>query len=1063
MRRVYIALTTVAVLSAAALAADAFSYKLVAEKPATPVENALPDLRSALAEAGGSKAKLMADITVEVLDMSQGMRGVPSAIADEMPAPDESFIIRVAFGRRSKIFVVGRDTVGTMYGVFDLAEQIRMAPEQGALAEAIDCRKSQPFIAFRGPNPFLTPQGFLDPDSWYFSEDFWKTYLDMMARARFNWLDLHAGYDIESTGFPNVYTYLHKSEQFPEVGLTPEEAARNLAAFNDICRWAHERGIKVALMSYTACWNGRGLPNPSYEVTAEAMGAYHEEVVEKTLRHCPDLDMIGFRIGESGRAENFFRKSYVDGIANSGRDIPLYTRSWLATRDEVMKIFEAYPGRSFIEIKYNGEHLGMPYIIAGGRMAGWHSYSYQQYSNYPRNYDIIWQIRACGTHRLFSWGDSNFVRRCARNIPHVEAYGFCLEPINCYYPQNNYAFQDDYKYFTWWHQRDWYWNMIWGRLTYDPDTPDAVFEKAFAEKFGPENGPIVKEAMESLSKIVPMVYSSHCLSPDHRGHAPEFEYGGNIDRWRSHPPLDTSQFCTANEAVTTELAGEASHRVTPLVAADMLLAAAEKSTSVIKRANPDGPHGDEIRALAMDARSLAALGRYWAHKHRAATFFEMSAQTGALAEALMARREMIESAEQWATLCGVTGEYLNPVIDTLRMHTMEFTWEMELPKVEADVEIVERYVEELSARVPEEPDIGHYPIRKADPGKPTVVRASVACAHNTRALLYYTWTSEYAAGTQATKTDRVDLKPSREYPGTLEATIPQEGLGTISYYITADSGVSSARLPEAEDATFVIDVTTDNTPPQIRTVRPRHVGTEPTAAVYADVTDDSGVAGAWLWYKGLPSAGGVTEGVKMTFEIGAPATVYVAFDRRSKSMKWMDKAGFEKTEMQVGTTDESLGHYELYGKDMPAGKVELGPNGDAPSMYLVIVQPKQPAETVRVSKVNPKRYVAQAVEPGDAHYIDRDYRVTSAPEELAKATWIRTANDDKRGLATGPVTNWNRTAMDKRGSLYMAVIPATFQGEQIFVEAHDIHGNASAYPDWRVEAPYIVIPGWPEK
>ncbi len=58
------------------------------------------------------------------------------------------------------------------------------------------------------------------------------------------------------------------------------------------------------------------------------------------IRKAPGLDAIGFRIGESGKSESFF-KCYGEAVKLSGRDIPLITRSWVSRRQNILPLARA--------------------------------------------------------------------------------------------------------------------------------------------------------------------------------------------------------------------------------------------------------------------------------------------------------------------------------------------------------------------------------------------------------------------------------------------------------------------------------------------------------------------------------------------------------------------------------------------------------------------------------------------------------------------------------------------------------------------------------------------------
>lgn len=644
-----------------------------------------------------------------------------------LPRGPEAFAVHKLraglFNGRRYIVAVGSDPVGAMYGALELAEQLSLSDKASVWASVSETEQS-PRIAFRAPNPFLRSQAFIDPDSWYFDEDYWRTYIETLARSRHNWVDFHACFDIETTWFPNVYPYLVESKTFPEVGVSPEEKQRNLEVFNHVIDLAHSHGLKVALMCYQASWRIPGPDGdivPPYEETAENVATYTAEVVAETIRRCPGLDMIGFRIGESGRAEDFYRDAYIRGIKEAGRPIWLYTRSWGASRPEVMKIFDAYPGECFVEIKYNGEHLGAPYIIAGGRTVGWHSYFYQEYLNYPRNYRVIWQIRANGTHRIFKWGDPDFVRRTVLAGDFCGAWGFCTEPYDAYYPSDDYfhAPDADHDYFTWVHERDWYWYQLWGRLSYNPSLGNDLFVKQFVRRFGPAGGHVYQMVKE-MSQVVPLIYRVHCLSADHRGMAPELETGRDVKRFIDQEPFDVTTMCSVREFARALVAGEPDGRMTPLEVASLLEQHGAAALAWGRRASAWLEGNPEFECLRQDAVALDALGRYYASKIRAATLLALAYETGDTSLLAGVKEHLVRAHAAWDDLALVTEAHYREIPDPLRMHTMNYHWKKERERLEED----DKALAVALGEVPEvpgakAPEVNLYPDPRR-PGAPVV-------------------------------------------------------------------------------------------------------------------------------------------------------------------------------------------------------------------------------------------------------------------------------------------------------------------------------------------------------
>ena len=367
------------------------------------------------------------------------------------------------------------------------------------------------------------PRALVDPERWWFANDgFWRTLFDQMALARLNWLDIHGAWDISVTDAPNLFAYFVQSEKFSKVGVAPEIKAANLRRLNAIIRMAHARGVRVSLMAYEARFRTPHAPAPYPENEADLYD-YTREVVEKMIRQAPGLDAIGFRIGESGHGEAFFN-SYIEAVKASGRDIPLVTRSWLARKSRVVPLAKA--ARDFtVEIKFNGEQWGAPYMLMGGRMAGWYSYSFEDYLSdaltpdaarlWPGNktaggetwpaepYKIVWQVRANGTHRIFPFYNPGAVRQAVRSMPLGTASGFVVEGLETYYPKSPRYYLADPKdaYCDWTHERDWMYLTLWGRLGYDPDTPDERFDAMIADKLGPA-APALIPAWNAASRII---------------------------------------------------------------------------------------------------------------------------------------------------------------------------------------------------------------------------------------------------------------------------------------------------------------------------------------------------------------------------------------------------------------------------------------------------------------------------------------------------------------------------------------------------------------------------------
>ncbi len=629
------------------------------------------------------------------------------------PGEAESFVLETRAGTAS---IVASDPVGAMYGELELAERVERLG--ASVFQQASTTHASPYLPVRALNLFLTlpwdpeknepirdPSALGDPQRWWFqNEDYWTTLLDLMAEARLDQLDLHGAYDIDTTRFPNLYAYFVDSPSFPEVGVAKTIKSRNLAQLAHVIELAHSRGVKVSLMSYEAQFYTPHNPKPAYESSEANLQRYTREVVEAMIRALPGLDAIGFRIGESGHGAEFFR-CYPEAVQASGRDIPLYTRSWITRKSVVVPLAQASADFT-VEIKFNGEQWGPPYPIAGGRVPGWHSYSFEDYlsdsnvtsaarmwpgdpaeggERWPAEpYKIVWQVRANGTHRIFPFYDPDAVRRTVQSMRMGTARGFSVEALDAYFPATPRYYVADRKdvWCDWVHQRDALWLVQWGRLGYDPTTPEEVFERAIEAHLG-KDARALAPTWKAASRVIPTVFTAHAFGPDHRDHAPELEWGGASDDLVQTGPFDAHVFKTIAESLALEATGGKDGRLSLRDGIQRL----ENLRSAIGSLAPlDMPV--EHRGAAREIRAATAELWYLAdyHRFRWSAAWASAAAEAQIGEPLRWRRlaasKMDEALEAWRELCeSPSSLFYKPFTDRLRMGTHHFRWDLELPKV----------------------------------------------------------------------------------------------------------------------------------------------------------------------------------------------------------------------------------------------------------------------------------------------------------------------------------------------------------------------------------------------
>ncbi len=781
----------------------------------------------------------------------------------KLPEVEESYSIEhVKINSNEIIVIAGKDEVGVMYGELDLSDEINLIDKEISIpiSQFINEKSYTPYIKLRGVNIFIHRQAIMDDDSWFFSEEFWAKYLDTLATTRHNFLDMHAMYDIISTGFPNAYPYFIKSDKFPNIGLSDKIRERNLKMLNKIVKMAKDRGIKTGFMSYKADWTipdaeATNLQKPTEDKLVE----YTKEVVKKMIEQCPDLWIIGFRIGESGMSEDFYKKSYIPAISSTNRPILLYTRTWLTQPEDVLSIVEKYPYRTYLQIKYNGEHLGLPYhAINDSSRVSAPSYSYESYTNYPRKYEIIWQIRANGTHRIFRWGDPEFIKRTIISCKNFNGSGYTVEPMTAYYPFDDFFHLStiDHKYFKWDFERNWFWYLLWGRMGYNPDTDKRIWISEFEKRFGKEFGILVAEAFIESSKIVPLIYAFRCMGFDHRQMAPELEFGDDINEFINALPLDPRNIQTVSDYVKFYIskAKFQNTKMTPLEVAINLLKYSSESVDKVLKSNIEKGN-KEFECLKMDIQAVAQLGMYYAEKILASIDLTFYRKKNCLSALLSAEKHLTNSKNAWDKLAEITSRHYKPFLDKLRMHTLEYSWKEEGKKIEDDFKVIGNEKEIFTKfKNDGKNHLFHIPVNYVLQSGVINFKATFICNEQDKTIKAFYKGDDDASDYKSLELNQEKEKSEFIYSKALSAS--NLGKREIYYFIEAICGNEKLYFPDRKDdekiKKHIIDIITDTEKPIVKKVE-YAIKQSKQVQISAEIEDNSTKVDARLFYKPIPS------------------------------------------------------------------------------------------------------------------------------------------------------------------------------------------------------------------
>ena len=587
--------------------------------------------------------------------------------------------------RRSgdNVIVLSADAVGAMYGGLDLAEAARL----GTLATTQDSDHS-PYLERRGikfniPLDARTPS-YSDnsdaaqaniPEVWSF--DFWRSFLDDMARHRYNVLSLWSLHPFPSMvkvpEFPDVAladvkrTTYRMDESYSHSGgdmVRPEllehlETVRTMTIdekirfWRDVMQYADDRGIQVFVVTWNIFTFGA---EGKYGITADQTNPrtidYFRASAREMVLTYPLLAGMGITAGEQMRnlegefsKEKWLWKTYGEGIRDAltrqpERKFTLIHRYHQTGQSEILKEFRDYPGPFEFSFKYSIAHMlsipNPPFIrdalpsLPPGRKT-WLT---------VRNDDVY----------SFRWGDPGFARDYIRSIPDRERIaGFYMGPDGYTWGREFLAREPQTPRQTV-IGKQWYYFQLFGRLSYEPDLPDALFEKVVTQRFPEVDGTKLFRAWADASRVFPLItrffwgdidlrwFPEACLShPRHRGYY-------TVRHFVEGDTMPGSNVLSILAWRARKLGNQPMGGTTPLEIADALEQSASSALAGIA-----GMRAGEREATATlgDIRAMSYLAQYYAAKIRGAASLALYDRTSATVDREESVRQLERALECW--------------------------------------------------------------------------------------------------------------------------------------------------------------------------------------------------------------------------------------------------------------------------------------------------------------------------------------------------------------------------------------------------------------------------------
>jgi hypothetical protein len=625
-----------------------------------------------------------------------------------VPSAPESLVIHWSEWKGKPLLALsGSDDRGLMYSLLEVADRIGWARDPAKpLSEVHDIVES-PSVTDRGVTIFTMQQAQFE-DRLHDAQ-YWAKYFDTLARNRFNKFQVLFAYEMDGYMCP-AYPYFVDTPGFPDVkveGLSKDQQQRNAADLHRLIRMAHDRGIGVTLGFWCHLYQTSTSfrkANQGQPPTGKVVGLnltnlipYTHAALATMLRSFSEVDTVQFLMNpESGLrtqdAKNFWTSVY-EGMKEAAPNLQYEVRA-KGVSDDLVEQGRQMGLNIRMNTKYWAEQVGLPYhpthIQELNQFERRHSYA--DMLKYPRDYQLHWTLWTSGTTRVLLWADPDYVKRFAGTTHLGDGEGFdVMEPLATKmagHPQLMKPFDllaPQYRYYTYEFERYWHFFQLFGRLTYNPNTPSEEWDQEFNQRFGKDAGPYVEQGLHRASQIMPHI-TAYCLPPNHfpttRGW-PERQRQEDLPAYAKAQPSDIEQFESLSDAATDIVEGRESARVSPLKTSQWFAQASQDVLALVKEAEQHaGPNpSKEFLSTMVDLKILANLASYHAKRIPAGLSLALYNQTHdlfALDDAIAREKEAIAA---WQGIVDAAGDVYNA---DLMMGLPEFdlsgSWKDEMVK-----------------------------------------------------------------------------------------------------------------------------------------------------------------------------------------------------------------------------------------------------------------------------------------------------------------------------------------------------------------------------------------------
>lgn len=637
----------------------------------------------------------------------------------------EGFILDVL--NSGEFSITAPDAAGLMYGGLELAEQIKLFGAEGIRKTA-----NNPYMELRGtkfniPLDVRTPT-YTDPSDaaqknipqmWSF--DFWKEYIDNLARYRYNFISLWSlhpfpsmvevpgyedvalddvkrsttawkeHYDLEGTGF-DAPEIVENSETLLEMSIDEK-----IEFWKKVMAYGKSRNVDFYVVTWNIFTNGidgkYGIDN---EIENPVTRDYYRKSVRQMFVTYPDLAGIGLTTGENMKKSSFQEKedwafnTYGLGALDAaqefpGRNITFIHRQHMAGAQDIARQFQPLLNQDNIDFIFSFKYA-QAHVMSSTRQP-----FHEGFVKDIGDIKTIWTLRNDDNYQ-FRWGAPDFVREFMQNIPMEVTRGY-------YYGSDQWVWGRDFlmKDVAGEHPleivKHWYHWMLWGRLGYDPGLENSRFIAILQNRFPEADADKLFQAWQEASMIYPVTTGFHwgpldfqwyieaCKSrPDYAQNETGFH---DVNRFINLPPHPLSGYQSIPDFVQHGKITGQEEKISPLEVSQMLHDHSNLALTLVHEMDPK--QNKKLSQTIHDIKTMAMLGKYYAYKISAATYLALYRKTSHKNHQEEAVNELTSALQAWKDYTSLAREQTINPFWTNRVGYVN--WEQITGWVKQDIEI----------------------------------------------------------------------------------------------------------------------------------------------------------------------------------------------------------------------------------------------------------------------------------------------------------------------------------------------------------------------------------------